>query len=70
MTEHAGKPRSLRSRGTALLLDHCARLDRLLASEPPRPRERLDSSLGPDLSRLLVRSLAGDHALRPRDLAA
>jgi hypothetical protein len=60
----------LRRRGTFLLLDHFARLERLGASERARPKERLESRLGPDLARRLVRSLAGDHALRPRDLAA
>jgi hypothetical protein len=54
-------------RGTALLLDHCRRLD-----QPPgagrRPgRERLEGLIGPDLAGGLVRALSGDHRLvRPR----
>jgi len=70
MTQTAGNSRSFRRRGTRLLLDHCARLEHLIAGESQRPRERLDRSLGPELSRSLVRALAGDHALRPHDLTA
>jgi hypothetical protein len=70
MDEQARLSRRLRRRGTLLLLAHCALFERLVAGDRARPRDRLESRLGPELSRQLVRSLAGDHALRPRDLAA
>jgi hypothetical protein len=54
-------------RGAALLLAHCtalARFDELR----PSPYDRLESVLGLDLARLLLRALAGDHRMRPRGL--
>lgn len=54
-------------RGSALLLDHCDRLDRLIAGERPSSRERLQALIGPELAGSLIRALSGDHRLvRPR----
>lgn len=53
-------------RGTALLVDHCSRLDRARGGSrrPARPgRERLERLIGPDLAGGLVRALSGDHRL-------
>jgi hypothetical protein len=54
-------------RGTVLLLEHCAALDR---SDDARPRAfaRLEAAVGGRLARLLVGALVGDHRLSPRDL--
>lgn len=53
------------SRGNRLLIAHCAALDdRLPASD------RLQRLIGPDLTRLLVIALAGDHRMDSRRLAA
>ena len=48
-------------RGSALLLDHCARLARLTDREERSARERLEAVVGSDLVRLLLGSLCGDH---------
>ena len=54
-------------RGSALLLDHCGRLDRLMGGGRRPGRERLEGLIGPDLAGGLVRALSGDHRLvRPR----
>jgi hypothetical protein len=57
-------------RGTALLIDHCRRLDCLTGRTrcPARPsRERLERRIGADLAGGLVQALSGDHRLvRPR----
>jgi hypothetical protein len=58
-------PNRALSRGPALLIAHCAALgddDRLPVAD------RLRQLIGPDLTRLLVVALSGDH--RMRDLAA
>ena len=52
-------------RGAALLLEHCAYLDRLGELTPPA-HLRLEALLGDELARLLVFALAGDHGLRSR----
>jgi hypothetical protein len=53
------------SRGPALILEHCARL----AARPegrPSASSRLEQRAGRDLSRLLLKALAGDHRSRAR----
>jgi hypothetical protein len=47
-------------RGSLLLLDHCARLERLTTAGRRSARERLEAELGPDLARRLLGSLCGD----------
>jgi len=47
------------SRGPDLLIAHCAALD----SARPRVTVRLHRLIGPDLTRLLVVALAGDHRM-------
>jgi hypothetical protein len=46
-----------RGRGSALLLEHCAVLDRLDEARTPAV-ERLELALGGDLTRVLVTALA------------
>jgi hypothetical protein len=54
-------------RGDDLLMVHCAALD----PEPRRPATaRLERLIGPDLTRLLLVALAGDHRMGSRLLAA
>ena len=48
------------ARGQALLLEHCAALERL-AEARPSARDRLQRVLGGELAGLLLRALAGDH---------
>jgi hypothetical protein len=55
-------------RGVGLLLAHCAALDSLEERAPASAR--LQRLLGPDLTRLLLVALAGDHRMWSRDLAA
>jgi hypothetical protein len=50
-------------RGSALLLDHCRRLEELMRGDRPPARERLERLVGPKLSAGLVRALSGDHRL-------
>ena len=50
-------------RGSALLLDHCGRLDQLIRGAHRPGRERLEGLIGPDLASSLVRALSGDHRL-------
>jgi hypothetical protein len=52
------------SRGLALILEHCARLNGI---EDGRPTAvlRLNQAVGDELARLLLRALAGDHRVRP-----
>jgi len=55
------------SRGPDLLIAHCAALgsdDRLPATD------RLQRLIGPDLTRLLLVALAGDHRMGSRRVAA
>ena len=63
--EAAGERYTL-GRGAALLLAHCTALGRFDASHPSAS-DRLELLLGLDLSRLLLRALAGDHRMRPRE---
>jgi hypothetical protein len=56
-------------RGAALLLEHCAALDRLDHVRLPA-RDRLSSVLGVELAGLLLRALSGDHRGRSRELGA
>ena len=51
-------------RGTALLLDHCARVERLTSARRRSARERLEAELGSDLAQRLLGSLCGE-AERP-----
>jgi hypothetical protein len=53
------------SRGLALILEHCARLNSI---EHGRPTAviRLRQAIGDELARLLLAALAGDHSARPR----
>jgi hypothetical protein len=54
-----------RGRGAALLLEHCAVLDRL--GEPrPSPLERLEALVGCDLARMLLSALIGRDGARRR----
>ncbi len=55
-------------RGATLLLAHCAALEDLDERVPVA--DRLRTLLGPDLTRLLLVALAGDHRMRSRGLAA
>jgi hypothetical protein len=55
------------SRGAALLLEHCAALERPDEPRPPA-RERLKSVVGVELAGLLLRALSGDHRGRSREL--
>ncbi len=52
-------------RGEDLLLAHCAVLNAVEARRKP-VLARLRHLIGPDLTRLLLVSLAGDHGTRPR----
>lgn len=59
--------RMVSPRGHGLLIAHCAALDsadRLPASD------RLERLIGPDLTRLLLIALAGDHRMGSRRFAA
>jgi hypothetical protein len=47
-------------RGVALLLEHCAAIERL-DDPPPRPFARLEEAVGGRLARLLVGALVGDQ---------
>jgi hypothetical protein len=54
-------------RGPGLLIAHCAAID----SEERLPvTDRLHVLIGPDLTRLLVVALAGDHRMGTRRVAA
>jgi hypothetical protein len=55
-------------RGATLLIAHCASLGELEDRAPVG--DRLRELLGPDLTRLLLVALAGDHRMRSRGLAA
>ena len=52
-----------RRRGSALLLDHCARLELLTAGGGRSARERLETALGREFVRMLLGALCGDHRL-------
>jgi hypothetical protein len=55
------------SRGPSLLIAHCAAID----SEDRLPAaDRLQRLIGPDLTRLLLVALAGDHRMTARRVAA
>jgi hypothetical protein len=57
----------LQLRGPGLLMAHCAALD----YEHRAPAAaRLEQLIGPDLARLLLIALAGDHRMASRPLAA
>jgi hypothetical protein len=47
-------------RATALILEHCARLNSLETLEPTAGL-RLRQAIGEELARLLLNALAGDH---------
>jgi hypothetical protein len=67
VTDSRSVGRGSAGRGSALLLDHCGRLDRLMDGGRRPGRERLEGLIGPDLAGVLVRALSGDHRLvRPR----
>jgi hypothetical protein len=53
------------SRGHALILEHCARLTGFPEGRPSAS-SRLEERAGRDLSRLLLKALAGDHRARAR----
>jgi hypothetical protein len=61
--DHA--PVRLTRRGSLLLLDHCARLERLTGASRRSARERLEAELGPDLAKRLLGSLCGDGSSGP-----
>ena len=52
------------SRGLALILEHCARLNGV-EHGPPTAMLRLNQAIGAELARLLLSALAGDHRARP-----
>jgi hypothetical protein len=55
------------SRGPSLLIAHCTTID----SEDRLPAaDRLERLIGPDLTRLLLVALAGDHRMASRGVAA
>jgi hypothetical protein len=56
-------------RGAQLLLVHCAALDEAGPASMPVV-DRLRQLIGPELTRLLLVALAGDHRMRSRGLAA
>jgi hypothetical protein len=53
------------TRGLALILEHCARLNGIDDGRPAAAL-RLRQAVGDELARLLVTALAGDHSSRPR----
>jgi hypothetical protein len=53
------------SRGLALIAEHCARLAASPEGRPPAS-SRLEQSAGEELTRLLLKALAGDHRARAR----
>lgn len=53
-----------RRRGSALLIQHCARLDVLVACEGAGGVARLELALGRELAAVLLRALTGDHGRR------
>jgi hypothetical protein len=57
------------ARGAALLLEHCAALERLDQARLPA-RDRLMSAVGDELAGLLLRALSGDHRARSLELRA
>jgi hypothetical protein len=52
------------SRGLALILEHCARLNGIEHGRPTAVL-RLNQAIGDELARLLLNALAGDHRVRP-----
>ena len=54
----AASSQQLRRRGAPRLLDDCAALERLAASEGPSARARLESELGRELAALLLGAVA------------
>ena len=52
------------TRGLALILEHCTRLD-CLDHVGPTALVRLRQAIGEELARLLLSALAGDHSARP-----
>jgi hypothetical protein len=57
------------ARGAQLLLAHCAAVNLGEGGRTP-VLDRLREQLGPDLTRLLLVALAGDHRTRSRSLSA
>jgi hypothetical protein len=55
------------SRGPGLLVAHCSALD---YEHRPPATDRLHRLIGPDLTRLLLVALAGDHRMGSRRAAA
>jgi hypothetical protein len=53
------------SRGLALIAEHCARLAASPEGRPPAS-SRLEQRAGEELTRLLLKALAGDHRARAR----
>lgn len=64
---NVARERSQGSRGAERLLAHCAAIEELARSHQPA-LYRLERVLGPDLTRLLLAALTGDHRMRPRGL--
>jgi hypothetical protein len=57
--ELAHRPPSRATRGEALIVAHCDRIDRLTRAADSTARTRLELELGDDLARFLVDALAG-----------
>ena len=57
-------------RGSLLLLDHCARIERLTGNRGRSARERLEAELGSDLARRLLGTLCRDSGARRRPVDA
>ena len=55
------------ARGSLLLLEHCAAMNRFDASRPSA-RARLERAVGGKFAHMLVGALTGDHGMLPRDL--
>jgi hypothetical protein len=64
----AARNRFLIGRGANLLLAHCAVLEECEGRAPVG--DRLRQLIGPELTRLLLVALVGDHRMESRDLAA
>jgi hypothetical protein len=62
---HSQNRHTPRRRGSALLLHHCAVLERIVTDERVSARHRLEAALGQELAALLLRGLGGAQRPRP-----
>jgi hypothetical protein len=61
----AASSHRIRGRGAPRLLEHCAAVARITASEGPSARDRLERELGCELTDLLVGALVSSRGTRP-----